>query len=158
MARRHIRLEVTIRAVVQGGDEYIPESTAAYDTVTVDIPGMDKRFVVFPKVIEGATQNVIAELHANVGSYLNKKDLEERRRKEFEQMQMTYPRINDDESDDDDPFDEDAEAEDDSEDEDAEAEDDEDAEGDSEQPQNGGLIDFAKVAANVEAALQNGGE
>lgn len=147
MAKRHIELQVTLRAVVRGGDEYIPESTAAEEEVVISMPNMDNKYVVFPKIIEGATLGVIRNLQANVSGYLNKKDLDERRRKEFEQMQMTYPAGSDeDESEDDDPFGDEDEAE--------ESESSSDEISDPEQPLHGGLIDFNRVAANVEAALQ----
>jgi hypothetical protein len=89
--RRHIVLEVTFRATVIGGDEYIPESTAAEESVMLTMPTIDTKYAVFPKVLEGVTLRTIQQLQGNVSSYLDKKSAEEKKRKEFEQMKLTYP-------------------------------------------------------------------
>lgn len=88
MARK-IVLEVTFRAVSES-DEYIPSDTMAEETVMLTIPNLESKYVVFPKVLEGVTIGVIRSHLAKVSAYLNKKDAEERRRREFEQMQLTY--------------------------------------------------------------------
>lgn len=92
--RRHIALSVTFRATVIGGDEYIPDSTAAEESVVLTLPMIDPKFAVFPKVLEGVTLGVMESLKDNVRSYLDKREAEEKRRKEYEQMGLRYQGAN----------------------------------------------------------------
>lgn len=89
MARKII-LEVTFRAESQS-DEYIPADTMAEETVMLTIPNLESKYVIFPKVLEGVTIGVIRSHLAKVGAYLNKIEADERRRREFEQLQIAYP-------------------------------------------------------------------
>lgn len=92
--RRHIALSVTFQATVIGGDEYIPDSTAAEESVVITLPMIDPKFAVFPKILEGVTLSVMETLKDNVRSYLSKREAEEKRRKEYEQMGLKYSRTN----------------------------------------------------------------
>lgn len=147
MSSRKIQLTVSITAMVVGGDDYIPESTASTEEVTIALPNMDNKFVVFPKIIEGATLGVIRNLQSNVGVYLDKKRAEEKKRREIEQLRLQYPGYMPE--DDGEPFEDDAEGETGG-DLDQDQVDEESVDVD-EQP-NRPFIDFERVAQEAEAA------
>lgn len=113
MAKRQIILDVIITATSRSED-YIPSDTAATESVTLIIPSMEDKFVVFPKILEGATLNVIKSHQAKMSAYLNKKADEERKRREYAQVGLPYPPVSaasengDDELDDDDTSDPDS--------------------------------------------------
>lgn len=79
MARK-IRLAIRFEATYEG-DEMIPwaESHVEEEMVLV-IPGMDNKFVVLPKVLEGITDRVISEHNSRVSAYLRQKVEEEKAR------------------------------------------------------------------------------
>lgn len=128
--KRQIVLEVTFKAIALS-DEYIPESTMAEETVTLVMPNLDNKFVVFPKVLEGVTIGVIRNHQENVRSFLSKKAEEERRRREYEQMGLLYPAGQDSEQ----PFDS-------------------DDDGDDETATDEPGVDFARIAQDAEKQLQ----
>lgn len=153
--RRHIELEVTFKATIIGGDEFIPDSTAAEETVKLTIPTIESKYAVFPKLLEGVTLRTIQQLRDNVSGYLDKQRAEEKRRKEGEQLKLAYGESNDDadEWEGDAPVTEDDAEQDDGDGDGEEEEDDGEEEGDE---PSGLMIDFDKVAADAEAALAEG--
>lgn len=163
--RRHIALSITIQAQIVGGDEYIPDSTAAHEDVVITLPVVDSKFFVFPKVIEGVTQSVVSQLRDNVSAYFDKKRADEKRRKEFEQMKLTYPDADPDQLDsvegDESPFDDDAtddaEADGDSGDLDQDQGDDADGNDDDTVELTPAGIDFIRIQQEAQAALQADG-
>lgn len=83
MAKGKIVLTIDFQAVFQRDDEYIPESeVTALEQVSLVIPGMDSKFVVLPKVLEGVTDKVITQLNAMVADYYRKKAEQEKREAE----------------------------------------------------------------------------
>jgi hypothetical protein len=106
--------------------------------------------VVFPKVLEGVTIGVIRSHLAKVSTYLSKKEQEERKRKEYEQMQMRYPDGKPDEFEPYETVDSDDGLDDDSDEDDTEEEDDG---SDTDDEGDGLVIDFEQVARDAEAAL-----
>jgi len=86
MAKQQIALVVTFQAAYMGDDRDMPDDTTVEETVSLIIPQMDEKFVVFPKVLEGVTDQVIKIHRAKVNDYLAKKATEERARKERMKM------------------------------------------------------------------------
>lgn len=85
MAKGKIVLNIEFVAVFQKDDEFIPvDEVTATEQVSLVIPGMDSKFVVLPKVLEGVTDKVITQLNGMVGEWYRKKAEEEKRRKEEE--------------------------------------------------------------------------
>lgn len=73
MSKKSIELRVTFEAVYKSSDEYIPaDEVTATQEVVLQIPGMESKFVVLPKVLEGVTDRVITELNAMVADYYRK--------------------------------------------------------------------------------------
>lgn len=90
MSKGKIILNIEFVAMFQKSDEYIPEDeVTATEQVSLVIPGMDSKFVVLPKVLEGVTDKVITQLNSMVGEYYRKKAEEEKRQAE-EQMRPSF--------------------------------------------------------------------
>lgn len=80
MAKGKIVLNIEFVAVFQKDDEFIPtDEVTATEQVSLVIPGMDSKFVVLPKVLEGVTDKVITQLNAMVADYYRKKAEQEKR-------------------------------------------------------------------------------
>lgn len=74
---RKIKLVVTFKAVYQG-DEYVPyEYAETKEEMELVIPGLDPKFVVLPKILEGITDKVISAHNEQIAIYFNKKMAEE---------------------------------------------------------------------------------
>ena len=77
MSKRKIKLVVTFKAVYQG-DEYVPfEYAETKEEMELVIPGLDPKFVVLPKILEGITDKVISAHNEQIAIYFNKKMAEE---------------------------------------------------------------------------------
>ncbi len=77
---RTIRLDVQFVATIHDTAEAIPvEFREATDAVTIVVPVLDPKYVVFPKMLEGVTDRVISQLHEKVAAYYAKKRQEEQR-------------------------------------------------------------------------------
>lgn len=87
MSKKQIRLHVEFTATYFDPDNPIPydesEATLATDLA---IPVIDPKFIVFPKVLEGITDQVVTELKAKVADFHRKQFEEEKRRKEEAQQ------------------------------------------------------------------------
>lgn len=73
-------LSITIHATYKG-EEYVPGTCDVSETVTLEIPVMDPKYVVLPKVLEGATTSVIEKHKSNVSTHLAKQRKEEEERR-----------------------------------------------------------------------------
>jgi hypothetical protein len=82
MDKRRIALLVTFVASYVGDDQELEELTTVEETASLVIPQLDDKFVVFPKVLEGVTAQVIAAHNSKVYGIL-----EERARKEKEERE-----------------------------------------------------------------------
>lgn len=90
MAKGKIILSIEFVALFQKDDEYIPQDeVTATERVSLVIPGMDSKFVVLPKVLEGVTDKVITQLNSMVSDYYRKK-AEEAKRQAEEQMRPSF--------------------------------------------------------------------
>jgi hypothetical protein len=90
MGKRKVELHVTFEAVYKVDGEYIPEGeVTALEEMTLVIPNMDTKFVVLPKVLEGVTDRVMAQLDTMVADYY-RKQAEEKKRQEAEQLRPSF--------------------------------------------------------------------
>lgn len=70
--KRKIRLIVTFQAIYQG-PEVIPfEFAETTEEIELVIPGLDTKFVVLPKVLEGVTDRVISNHNEQIATYFAK--------------------------------------------------------------------------------------
>jgi hypothetical protein len=92
MGKPKIELTVTIIARYVG-DEVMPASTIVEETVSLIIPRMDDKFVVFPKVLEGATLSVIEEHSKRVQDWEAEQDKQKRQAQERAKM-LPFPERN----------------------------------------------------------------
>lgn len=67
--KRKIRLIVTFQAIYQGPDHIPFEHAETTEQVDLVIPGMDTKFVVLPKVLEGVTDRVISNHNEQISIY-----------------------------------------------------------------------------------------
>lgn len=78
--KRSIRLDVHFVATISDPGNPIPhEFNEANETISIEIPVLDPKFVVFPKMLEGVTDRVISQLHEKVAAWHAKKAKEEER-------------------------------------------------------------------------------
>lgn len=86
MAKKKIELKVNFEAIIVNNvtdGDYIPsDEVFAEESITLTMPVLDTKYVVLPKVLEGVTDRVIAELNGKYSEFLQKKAAEEKRRRE----------------------------------------------------------------------------
>lgn len=82
---RHIALTIQFSAQTIDSEEYMPLETEAEEVLTLTIPWINEKYIIFPKVIEGVCGRVISAHQTKVRTHLDKKAEEERKRREWEQ-------------------------------------------------------------------------
>lgn len=70
--KRKIRLIVTFQAIYQGPDIIPNEYAVTTEEIELVIPGLDTKFVVLPKVLEGVTDKVISTHNEQISIYFAK--------------------------------------------------------------------------------------
>lgn len=84
----HIHLIVSFHVQTISDDTYIPPECNITEEVALTFPTMESKFVVFPKLVEGATERVISQHAEKVASYLYKQADEKRKAEERKQLDL----------------------------------------------------------------------
>ena len=87
MSKAITRLTVTLRAE-WAGEDFMPDDAAAEEVISLEFPFMDEKFVVFPKMMEGATFSVIASHRARVREEWARQEDEKRAAAEVQKMKL----------------------------------------------------------------------
>lgn len=83
MSGKTIELTVNFTARIRSQDEHVPTSEVyGQESITITMPILDTRYTVFPKVLEGVTNRVIAELNARYSEWLHVQQQEAERQAE----------------------------------------------------------------------------
>lgn len=86
---RHIQLTVTLHCMTTDDDGIpLPVDTEVSDQVAVSFPSMDAKNVVFPKLVEGATESVMMRHQSQVSDYLRQKAEADRERQERRKLDL----------------------------------------------------------------------
>lgn len=95
MSKRRIELTVRFVACYVGDDAELEAETVVEETTSLVIPQLDDKFVVFPKVLEGITAQVIEAHNKKVFDVPIERDRKEKEEREREKMlPFTYPMSN----------------------------------------------------------------
>lgn len=99
MAKKQIILQVNFTAIIEDDDVHVPASEVfSQSTVSLTMPVLDPKFVVFPKLLEGVTDSVVTELRMKYSSYLQKKDLERKKVEEEKRFLWNQPDLDESEA------------------------------------------------------------
>lgn len=88
--KNRIRLVVTFEANY-AGDELAPESTRVNDEVVLEVPYLDEKYVVIPKVLEGVTSKVIERHREAVFAWREAEAAKKKARDERRKMLALWP-------------------------------------------------------------------
>lgn len=99
MTKRQIVLQVNFTALIEDDDIHIPPSEVfSANTVTLTMPVLDPKFVIFPKLLEGVTDSVVTELRAKYSQYLHKKEMERKKEEEEKKFMWNQPPLEEDDA------------------------------------------------------------
>lgn len=95
MSKRQIKLTVTFKAeyVSDEVDVEMAEASEVQETTTLTIPQLDDKYVVFPKVLEGVTTQVIEAHNRRVNKVLDDRIRQEIAEREQAKM-LAFPNGN----------------------------------------------------------------
>jgi hypothetical protein len=84
----HIQLTVSFICQTVSDEELIPSECNVLEQIELAFPSMEAKYVVFPKLVEGATEQVIERHQSKVAAYFRQKADDERKAAERAQLTM----------------------------------------------------------------------